>query len=66
MKLKTVSKGGRLLDEGEETVEEAVDALCDLVEVLGILAKLAVIAIDNHELALIGFNPFLIAFLKAL
>lgn len=50
----------------EEAVEEAVDALGDLAEVLGVVAELAVVAVDNHQLARIGLNPLLVAPLQAL
>lgn len=50
----------------EEAVEEAVDALGDLTEVLGVVAELAVVAVDNHQLARIGLNPLLVAPLEAL
>ena len=52
--------------DGEEAVEEAVDALGDLTEVLEVVAELAVVTVDNHEFAGVGLNPLLVAPLQAL
>ena len=46
---------------GEETVELGIDHVGDLLEVLGTITKLAVVAIDDDELSLVTLDPLLVA-----
>ena len=55
-----------LLLHGEETIEFGVDHIGDLFQVIGVVAKLASVTIDDNQLAFIRGHPVLIAFLETL
>ena len=50
----------------EETVELGIDHVGDLLEGLRVFAELAVVAIDDDEVAFVAFNPLLVALAESL